>query len=111
MHLESEMMTQTVRSGQRIYARHKNLVVWASVSPGAEILADGDIHIYGKLRGRALAGADGNTKARLFCQHLEAELIAIGGIYQLNEQFISSIDPGMPTQVYLDEKQNLRLVQ
>jgi septum site-determining protein MinC len=81
----STLITQPVRSGQQIYAKNGDLIVIASVSPGAELLADGNIHIYGRLKGRALAGVTGNQKACIFCQTLEAELIAIAGHYWLSE--------------------------
>jgi len=74
-----------VRSGQQVYAEGCDLIVTSSVGAGAEILADGNIHIYGPLRGRALAGVKGNKDARIFCQRLEAELISIAGNYKLNE--------------------------
>ena len=90
-----------VRSGQRIYARGGDLVVLSSVSPGAELLADGHIHVYGALRGRAIAGARGDDKARIFCQVLDAELIAIAGCYQTADD----MDPqrrGGPARIRLD---------
>jgi septum site-determining protein MinC len=74
-----------VRSGQQIYAAGGDLVIIAPVSAGAEILADGNIHVYGPLRGRALAGVKGDTSARIFCQSLEAELVSIAGNYKVNE--------------------------
>ncbi|EDP46090.1 septum site-determining protein MinC [Rickettsiella grylli] len=83
--IQSKLITQPVRSGQQIYAKNSDLVVIASVSPGAELLADGNIHIYGKLKGRALAGVTGNQQAHIFCQNLEAELVAIAGHYWLSE--------------------------
>src|SRR5438094_601935 len=75
-----------VRAGTQIYARGTDLVVTASVSPGAEIIADGNIHVYGALRGRALAGASGDSGARIFCSRLEAELVSIAGHYLVSEQ-------------------------
>jgi septum site-determining protein MinC len=81
----SKIITEPVRSGQQIYARGGDLIILAQVSQGAEILADGNIHVYGPLRGRALAGITGNTQARIFCQSLEAELISIAGQYKLSE--------------------------
>lgn len=87
----ARIVTQPVRSGQQIYARGGDLVVLASVSPGAEVLADGHVHIYGALRGRALAGVQGDAAARIFCQTLEAELVAIAGHYQLSEQFAEDL--------------------
>lgn len=73
-----------VRSGQQIYAKDGDLVIIGSVGNGAEVLADGSIHIYGTLRGRAIAGAKGNTQARIFCHNLQPELVAICGTYWLS---------------------------
>ncbi|HUC72608.1 MAG TPA: septum site-determining protein MinC [Stellaceae bacterium] len=80
------LVTQLVRSGTQIYARGADLVVTAAVSPGAEIMADGNIHVYGPLRGRALAGASGDAEARIFCSRFEAELVSIAGRYLVSEQ-------------------------
>jgi septum site-determining protein MinC len=74
-----------VRSGQQLYAKDQNLVVIGSVSAGAEVIADGNIHVYGSLRGRAIAGAKGHHKAQIYCQNLEAELVSINGNYWLSE--------------------------
>jgi septum site-determining protein MinC len=82
----TRLVTQPVRSGTQIYARGADLVVTAAVSPGAEIVADGNIHVYGPLRGRALAGAAGDTQARIFCSRFEAELVSIAGHYLVSEQ-------------------------
>lgn len=79
--LTTKLITTPIRSGMQVYAKDSDLVVIAQVSPGAEILADGNIHVYGALRGRALAGVHGNTQARIFCQTLEAELVSIAGYY------------------------------
>ncbi|NHO64573.1 septum site-determining protein MinC [Aestuariicella hydrocarbonica] len=81
----TKVITTPVRSGQQIYAAGGDLIVLAPVSAGAELLADGNIHVYGPLRGRALAGVNGNTEARVFCQSLEAELISIAGYFRVNE--------------------------
>lgn len=81
------LVTEPVRSGQRIYAEDGDLVVVASVGSGAELAARGNIHVYGVLRGRALAGVHGDRTARIFCQSLEAELVAIAGLYRTNEDF------------------------
>lgn len=86
----SKVITQPVRSGQQIYARNTDLIVLAPVSPGAELIADGHIHIYGSLRGRALAGVSGNQEARIFCQSLEAELVSIAGHYWVSEDLQKS---------------------
>ena len=75
----------TVRSGQQVVAREGDLLIMGPVSPGAEVLAEGNIYVYGALRGRALAGISGDKTARIVCQSLEAELLAIGGVYRLNE--------------------------
>lgn len=81
----NKLIKTPVRSGQQIYAPGGDLIVMAPVSAGAEILADGNIHVYAPLRGRALAGVNGDTDARIFCQSLEAELISIAGNYKVNE--------------------------
>ena len=81
----TKIITSPVRGGQQIYAQGCDLVVTAPVSPGAELLADGNIHVYGPMRGRALAGIKGDIKARIFCQQLGAELISIAGHYKVAE--------------------------
>lgn len=81
----SLLVTEPVRSGQRIFADRGDLIVMAAVSSGAELIAHGNIHIYGPLRGRALAGVNGDRTARIFCQSLEAELIAIAGLYRTSD--------------------------
>ncbi|MNJ09002.1 Septum site-determining protein MinC [compost metagenome] len=81
----TRIITTPVRGGQQIYAQGGDLVVVSSVSPGAELLADGNIHVYGAMRGRALAGIKGNTRARIFCQQLTAEMVSIAGQYKVSE--------------------------
>ncbi|MCR6653715.1 MAG: septum site-determining protein MinC [Cellvibrionaceae bacterium] len=81
----TRIITTPIRSGQQIYARGGDLVVMASVSAGAEVLADGNIHIYGALRGRALAGVQGDENARIFCSSQEAELVAVAGQFMVDE--------------------------
>lgn len=81
----TKMVSQPIRSGQRIYARGGDLIVLAAVNAGAEVMADGNIHIYAPLRGRALAGVMGDQSARIFCHSMEAELIAIAGSYRTFE--------------------------
>jgi septum site-determining protein MinC len=81
----SKIVTQPVRSGQQIYARDSDLIVMSKVSEGAEVLADGNIHVYGGLRGRALAGVQGDITARIFCHSLEAELLSVAGNFVLSE--------------------------
>lgn len=83
----TRLVTQPVRSGSQIYARGGDLVVAAPVSAGAELIADGHIHVYGALRGRALAGAAGDTSARIFVHRFEAELVSIAGRYLVSEAF------------------------
>lgn len=96
------VIDKPVRTGQRIYAKDANLVVLAIVNAGAELIADGDIHIYAPLRGRALAGAHGNQDARIFVHRLEAELISIAGCFQVFENGVPEDVRGKPTQVRLD---------
>ncbi|MGF1554009.1 MAG: septum site-determining protein MinC [Paracoccaceae bacterium] len=94
------IVTEPVRSGQRLHAEG-DLVVVASVGSGSELAAKGSIHVYGPLRGRALAGIDGDRSARIFCQSLEAELIAIAGLYKTSD----ALDRGVlkkRVQAYLD---------
>ncbi|KXF81456.1 septum site-determining protein MinC [Enterovibrio coralii] len=81
----TKVITSPVRSGQQIYAKNADLVVLNHVSAGAEIIADGSIHIYGVLRGRAIAGASGQKEAHIFCQNLQSELLSIAGTYWLSE--------------------------
>jgi len=101
------IIDRPVRAGQQIYARGSDLVVLAMVSAGAEVIADGNIHIYAPLRGRALAGARGNTAARIFVRSMEAELVSIAGVYRTIEQALPDSIKGKPTQIYLE---NERLV-
>jgi septum site-determining protein MinC len=95
------LITRPVRSGQRVYSSG-DLVVLASVSAGAEIMAEGNIHVYGTLRGRALAGVQGNTEARIFCSDLQAELISIAGNYKISDD-MRDIVGKKPVQVYLQD--------
>jgi septum site-determining protein MinC len=96
----TRIVTEPVRSGTQIYARGGDLIVTASVSPGAEVMADGNIHVYGRLSGRALAGATGDTAARIFCSRLEAELVSIAGRYLVSEQLPVEYQGG-PAQIAL----------
>ncbi len=88
-----------VRSGQRVYARGGDLVVMATVNAGAEVIADGSIHVYAPLRGRALAGAAGNPDARIFSIAMEAELVSIAGVYRTFEEGWPKELAGRPAQV------------
>lgn len=104
----SKLVTRPVRSGQRIYAPGGDLIITAQVSSGAEVIADGNIHVYGTLRGRALAGVKGNRNARIFCHKLQAELIAIAGQYLVNES-LTQDQMTQPVQVSLaDKKLNIQ---
>jgi septum site-determining protein MinC len=95
------VINKPLRSGQQIYARGRDLVVLAMVNAGAEIIADGHIHVYAPLRGKAMAGARGNTDARIFALSLEAELISIAGIYRTSENPLPANIHGKPAQVRL----------
>jgi septum site-determining protein MinC len=94
------LVTQPVRSGAQIYARGADLVITNTVSPGAEIIADGHIHVYGALRGRAIAGANGDTEARIFAAKLEAELVSIAGRYLVSESIAPEFN-GQAAQIAL----------
>lgn len=98
---DTRIISEPVRSGQQIYADGADLIVLNSVSVGAEVIADGCVHVYGRLSGRAIAGARGNEAARIFCRKLEAELVAIAGVYAVSEQ-IKDGPRGVPAQAYLD---------
>lgn len=90
-----------VRAGQRVYARGCDLIITASVNNGAEVIADGSIHIYAPLRGRALAGARGNTEARIFAATMEAELVSIAGIYRTFDNGFPEFKANQPVQIKL----------
>jgi septum site-determining protein MinC len=98
----STLITQPIRSGQRLYAEG-DLIIMAQVSAGAEIMAEGNIHVYGTLRGRALAGVQGNPEARIFCSDLQAELVSIAGTYKISEDMNDSVR-NKPVQVYLQNE-------
>ena len=98
----TKLITQPVRSGTQIYARGGDLIVLNSVSPGAEVIADGHVHIYGALRGRAIAGASGDAEARIFAGRLEAELLCIAGHYLVSEA-IAPEHIGQSVQVILND--------
>ena len=91
---------QPVRSGQRIYARNRDLIVNVGVAAGAEVMADGCLHIYGPLRGRAMAGARGDPAARVFCQEFDAELVSIAGVFRVFETIPAEL-AGLPVQAWL----------
>jgi septum site-determining protein MinC len=100
---QTMVVDKPLRSGQRIYAKG-DLVVLGMVSNGAEVIAEGNIHIYAPLRGRALAGVHGNHDARIFCTCLEPELISIAGIYRTTENPLPADVLGKPVQIWLDEE-------
>ncbi|WP_045737254.1 septum site-determining protein MinC [Xanthomonas sp. MUS 060] len=96
------MQKTAVRSGQQLYAENCDLTVMATVGAGAEVISDGSIHIYGSLRGRALAGAQGNTEARIFCRDFRAELVAIAGNYKVLDDVPKELR-GKAVQVWLEQ--------
>ncbi|MFT3805621.1 septum site-determining protein MinC [Arenimonas sp.] len=98
------LQSQPVRSGQQVYAQNRDLTVCATVGAGAEVIADGSIHIYGALRGRALAGAGGQASARIFCREFHAELVAIAGVYKVLEEIPKKLH-GKAVQIRLENDQ------
>ena len=98
--IKTKLLTTPVRSGQQVVSKGGDLVITAAVSHGAELLADGNIHVYGALRGRALAGIAGDKQARIFCQSLEAELVSIAGFYRLSDAIGSY---ARPCQIFLQD--------
>ena len=100
-----------VRAGQRIYARGADLIITASVNNGAEVIADGSIHCYGPLRGRALAGARGDTSARIFSTNFGPELVSIAGVYRTFERGIPQSVGGRSAQVRLTGTDNLHTLE
>jgi septum site-determining protein MinC len=97
----SKVVLQPIRSGRQVYAQQGDLVVLSTVSAGAELLADGHIHVYGTLRGRALAGVSGDTTARIFCRSLQAELVSIAGHWLVREDMDDHLI-GRTVQIYLN---------
>ena len=93
-----------VRSGQQLYAENRDLTVLSTVGAGAEVISDGSIHVYGALRGRALAGARGNADARIFCREFHAELVAVAGHYKVMEDVPKELR-GKAVQIWLDQDQ------
>lgn len=106
---QSTLVDKPVRSGQRVYAKGGDLIATAPVSAGAEVIADGNIHIYGVLRGRALAGVNGNLQSRIFCRGLDADLISIAGTWKVAED-IGDAYRNTPVQIYL-EGNSLQIVE
>ena len=97
-----QVHTTPVRSGQQVYAQTRDLTVCATVGAGAEVIADGSVHVYGALRGRALAGAQGDSKARIFCREFHAELVAIAGNYKVMEEIPKELQ-GKAVQIWLQD--------
>ncbi|WP_037586440.1 septum site-determining protein MinC [Stenoxybacter acetivorans] len=97
------VIDRPIRTGQQVYAENSDLLVMALVSEGAEILADGNIYVYARLRGRALAGAGGNKNARIFVQSLQAELVSVAGVYRVLDQQLPAHLHHKPAQIYLQE--------
>lgn len=91
-----------LRSGQQVYARGRDVVVMAMVNPGAEVIADGSIHVYAPLRGKAIAGARGHVDARIVTLCLEPELVSIAGVYRTSDVPLPAAVLGQPTQVRLE---------
>jgi len=98
----SHLIDRPVRSGQRVYAAGGDLTVVAPVSSGAELMADGNIHVYAPMRGRAMAGLHGDTKARIFCSDLQAELVSVAGHYRVSDRIPAELK-GRRIQVFLDQ--------
>ncbi len=96
-------ITKAVRAGTQLYAKNADLLILAPVNAGAECIADGNIHIYGPLRGRALAGARGDKNARIFCESLEGELVSIAGHYLVSEQLKTPITKKPMIQLFLKD--------
>lgn len=99
--LGAQLYDGAVRSGQQVYARDRDLVVTGAIANGAEVIADGSIHVYGGLRGRAMAGAQGDEKARIFVSDFRAELVAIAGHYRVFEQIPKDLE-GQSVRCWLE---------
>ncbi|WP_295849729.1 septum site-determining protein MinC [uncultured Xylophilus sp.] len=95
------VIDRPLRSGQQVYARNADLIVMAAVSNGAEVIADGNVHVYAPLRGKAIAGARGNTQARIFVTCMQAELVSIAGIYRTAENALPAEVDGKPAKIRL----------
>lgn len=100
--IENKFISLPIRSGQRVYARG-DLTILSHVSAGAEVMAEGNIHVYGALRGRALAGVQGDINSRIFCADLQAELVSVAGHYKISEE-LDKKKYCKPTQVFLRDK-------
>jgi septum site-determining protein MinC len=96
------IVDKPLRSGQQVYARSRDLIVMAMVNPGAEVIADGHIHVYAPLRGKAMAGARGNVEARIMALSMEAQLLSIAGVYRTSENALPASVHGKAAQVRLE---------
>lgn len=99
--LDALVVEKPLRSGQQVYAKSRDLIVLAMVNPGAEVIADGHVHVYAPLRGKAIAGARGNAAARIFSLALDAELVSIAGVYRTSETPLPPELRGKPAQIHL----------
>lgn len=108
--VKTKVVNTPVRSGQQIYARNSDLIITNGVSAGAEVIADGNIHIYGMMRGRALAGVSGDVQSQIFCTHLAAELVSIAGRYWLSDQIPASYS-GQAVRLNLNLLDNVLNIQ
>lgn len=99
----TQIIHTPVRSGQKIYAQNRDLIIVSNVNSGAEVISDGNIHIYGMMRGKVLAGASGNKKSQIFCSNLCSELISIGGYYKISDQIPTDFF-GKSVRIYLKDK-------
>ncbi len=102
----ARIVDQPVRSGQQCVSKHGDLILLSPISPSAELIANGNIHVYGTLRGRALCGVHGDTSARIFCTSLEAELVSVAGHYKLLEEVPAAVK-NRPVQISLQDNQLL----
>jgi septum site-determining protein MinC len=98
------LIDQPIRSGQSVVFERGDITVLGSVASGAEVMAGGSVHVYGTLRGRAIAGLSGHPGARIFCSRLQAELLAIDGVYQTADDMPAKV-LGKPVQAWLDGEQ------
>lgn len=101
---QTKLVTHPIRSGMQVYAKEGDLIVTSTVSPGAELFSEGHIHVYGVLRGRALAGVQGNRQARIFCRSLDAELVSIAGYYLTKEDMQIFTAKDEMVQIFLDNE-------
>lgn len=101
--LDTQVITQPVRSGQQVYARGAHLLIMNQVSAGAEVIADGNIHVFGALRGRAMAGVQGLDSAEIVCQLMDADLVAIAGTYRVRDDMAEHGDSA--ARIYLNDNQ------